>query len=193
MAQPRWHPRPARSPDRLLCARELRGSADHGAAKPGGPLRHRGQHRQQPHLWSLLARPLSGESPLLSSPDCGFLAPACAHGGSLAAVARSARSPALAPSSWSSGVVAGCASLFSHRRRTWVRFRPLPPLIPSSVAPLPSLGQACCGGRSSKVVSPARLAVRGMQPAWLAASPTCPTRVAWSPLLARLAAGKTPA
>jgi hypothetical protein len=41
--------------------------------------------------------------------------------------------------------------------------------------------------------TPARLAVRGMQPAWLTASPTCPARVAWSPLLARLAAGETPA
>jgi hypothetical protein len=37
----------------------------------------------------------------------------------------------LAPSSWSTGVVAVRASLVSHRWRAWVRIRPLLPLIPS--------------------------------------------------------------
>jgi hypothetical protein len=49
------HPRPARSPGRLLCARELRGSAGHGAAKPSGPVRHCGHPRQQPRRCPVLA------------------------------------------------------------------------------------------------------------------------------------------
>jgi hypothetical protein len=178
MAQLRQQPRPARSPGRLLCARELRGSVDHGAAKPGGPLRHCGQHRQQPCPCSLLAWPLSGEAPPLSSPGRGFPAPACAHGGSPAMAACPACNPTLAPSSWSSGVVAGRASLVSHRRRTWVRFRPLPPLIPSSVVPPPSLGRACCGGEAPRSCPRARWPTAPALP-FARESATQPAR-AWS-------------